>query len=669
MKTLSINFSGRGTHAQAMELEAELANTADSAERAVLQAALAVTLIEVNPRRARTLVARLLTHTARHGHARARAAALVAAGLVHSGPEHASLRAKRAQQALDICTSTGESGLAEAAWFLLLGALAELGDFARIDRELSPKLTSTGPFHELIEGRHATWVRTMRATADGRAKDAESLARLGYRQALAAQDPDADTVLRGQLAVIRWLQGNTNELVEPLLDARQRFPSEPVWQAALAWVWFRQGNHAPAAQVLRELEGLAAMQRDRNWLAAAAITADVAAEAGPLQQVATLYETLAPFSGRLAVIGHGVTSWGTVAGALARLALRLGDEAAAERYLREAVATSARLGAQAWLAEAQLDLATLLQTRSGNVSESRLLAREASITARRIGLRSVEDPAHRLLLTLRGNLAGASIAATDVLADASRQVPRIWALGRFRVEALNSEPVTWRSRKAELLLKVLIARQGALISREEIMDVLWPGIDAAVLSNRFTVALSTVRRALDPERKFAHDQFIELESGLLRARCDRLDCDSARFVERAAREYREATARLATGTAASVAQCAAVWQTLQLAQEQAFAGERDAPWAEPMRREIDASVSGLSHLLARELRALGEWARAAQLYRRLLTNDVYDEPAHVGLVECLTSMGAHGQARAAEERARLMLDEIGVRPGETAAIR
>ncbi|MHA3722930.1 AfsR/SARP family transcriptional regulator [Leucobacter sp. HY1910] len=669
MKTLSINFSGRGTHAQAIELEAKLATTADPGERTVLQAALAVTLIEVDARRARALVAGLLTHTARHGPARARAAALVAAGLVHSGPEHASLRAKRAQQALDICTSTGERGLAEAAWFLLLGALAELGDFARIDRELSPKLTSAGPFHELIEGRHATWIRTMRATADGRAKDAQSLAGLGYRQALAAQDPDADTVLRGQMAVIRWLQGSASELIEPLLDARQRFPGEPVWQAALAWVWFGQGSLAPATQMLHELDPLTEMPRDRNWLAAAAITADVAAEAGALQQVEALYEALAPFSNRLAVIGHGVTSWGTVARPLARLARRLGDDAAAESYLREAVATSARLGAQAWLAEAQLDLASLLAAGGGSVSEASLLAREASITAGRIGLRSVDDTARQLLRKLRAGPVGATVAATEVAGDVPRQAPRVWALGRFRVEALNGEPVTWRSRKAELLLKVLIARRGALIPREELMDMLWPGIDAAVLSNRFTVALSTARRALDPERKFAHDQFIELGSGLLRARFDRLDCDSARFTERAAREHRESTARLATGTAASLAQCAAVWQTLQLAEEEAFAGERDALWAEPMRHEIDAIVSDLSHLLARELRALGEWARAAQLYRRLLAIDVYDEPAHAGLVECLTGQGAHGQARAAAERARLVLDEIGVRPGDADEIR
>ena len=89
------------------------------------------------------------------------------------------------------------------------------------------------------------------------------------------------------------------------------------------------------------------------------------------------------------------------------------------------------------------------------------------------------------------------------------------ALGRFRV-LRDGAPVprsAWRSRKARDLLKMLVARHGRPVSRDALIEALWPEEDPARCANRLSVALSTLRGVLDPERRFDADRFVRLERG------------------------------------------------------------------------------------------------------------------------------------------------------------
>lgn len=65
----------------------------------------------------------------------------------------------------------------------------------------------------------------------------------------------------------------------------------------------------------------------------------------------------------------------------------------------------------------------------------------------------------------------------------------------------------WQSRKARDLLKVLMCRRGRPIHREQLMELLWPDEDPKRTSNRLSVALSTVRAVLDPERAHPPDHY------------------------------------------------------------------------------------------------------------------------------------------------------------------
>src|SRR5690606_24927548 len=76
--------------------------------------------------------------------------------------------------------------------------------------------------------------------------------------------------------------------------------------------------------------------------------------------------------------------------------------------------------------------------------------------------------------------------------------PRICVLGGFDVVSLCGRRAQWSSRKARELLKMLVAARGVATSREVFMDALWPDEPPAKLGNRFSVALTVIRRALDP---------------------------------------------------------------------------------------------------------------------------------------------------------------------------
>jgi DNA-binding winged helix-turn-helix (wHTH) protein len=78
-------------------------------------------------------------------------------------------------------------------------------------------------------------------------------------------------------------------------------------------------------------------------------------------------------------------------------------------------------------------------------------------------------------------------------------MPTIYAFGPFRLnvqgETLfrDTEPVAL-SIRAVALLRILVERAGALVSNDELIEAVWPGL--AVEDSNLTVQIATLRRAL-----------------------------------------------------------------------------------------------------------------------------------------------------------------------------
>jgi ATP/maltotriose-dependent transcriptional regulator MalT/DNA-binding SARP family transcriptional activator len=278
-------------------------------------------------------------------------------------------------------------------------------------------------------------------------------------------------------------------------------------------------------------------------------------------------------------------------------------------------------------------------------------ARNALAQARLAAVPPAVEEAERRLRSL-GVRVGAEVAAglLRAIADPPRDPVRIQALGGFRVLRAG-EPVPaeeWQSRKARDLLKVLVARRGRAVPREALMEALWPDEDPARLSNRLSVALSTVRTVLDPDRRHPGDRFVTADKHVV-ALAD-VPVDVEEFLAAAA----AGLDRFAGGERAEAL-------SLLTAAEAAFTGDflEDDPyedWAVSLREEARAAYLAVARTLARAAAEAAEHDQAVRYHLRVLERDAYDEEAHLGLVATLVAAGRHGEAR---RRYRIYGEQMG----------
>jgi DNA-binding SARP family transcriptional activator len=248
----------------------------------------------------------------------------------------------------------------------------------------------------------------------------------------------------------------------------------------------------------------------------------------------------------------------------------------------------------------------------------------------------------------RGLAAEAALVAEHCGRTSSPAVS-IRTLGGFRVLRRGEVvPATaWQSRKARDLVKILVAGQGRPIAREALMALLWPDEPPERVANRFSVALSTARLVLDPERGDAH--------GIV-ADADHVRLDPAVVHVDLLAFLADAKAGLNGGPAA-----------LLTAAETAYTGdflEEDpyADWAAGPREDARLIYLQVTSALAERATQTGDHVAASQYCLRVLERDAYDETAHLTLVRALAATGSHGEARRRYRAYVSRMREIDVEP-------
>jgi DNA-binding SARP family transcriptional activator len=239
-----------------------------------------------------------------------------------------------------------------------------------------------------------------------------------------------------------------------------------------------------------------------------------------------------------------------------------------------------------------------------------------------------------------------------------RPAVEVRTLGAFRVLRRGVPvPLTeWQSRKARDLVKILIARRGRPTPRDLLMEALWPEDDPAKLGNRLSVALTTARSVLDPDKQFQSEHFLPADKNALRVDLETLQVDVEAFLAQAAAA--DALARDGRGEEAAASFAAA---------EAAYTGdflEEDLyeDWAVPLRDEARTAYVQVARRLADVAAARGDGEAAARYLLRILERDRYDEPAHVALVSALEASGRRGEARRFFRAYCARMEEIGVEP-------
>lgn len=275
-------------------------------------------------------------------------------------------------------------------------------------------------------------------------------------------------------------------------------------------------------------------------------------------------------------------------------------------------------------------------------------------------------------LRLNGRLAESRLAAAGVVEalptrPGSPRRVEVRVLGGFTVlvDGRQLPPRAWQSRKARDLLRVLIARRGAPVPREELADLLWGQTEPAQrqkVAHRLAVALSTLRAVLDPDRLGPPDHFvlasqkdIAVDLGMVSVDVEDLFAQvqyGVRLLERGevadAREVLTAADRAYTG--------------------EVFADDPYADWARPLREEARAAHLRTLRTLVDLAQRAGEVDDVVHHLLRILSVDPFDEQAHRDLVANLSEAGRHGEASRAFKRYAEAMREIGVLPREVLGV-
>jgi DNA-binding SARP family transcriptional activator len=240
----------------------------------------------------------------------------------------------------------------------------------------------------------------------------------------------------------------------------------------------------------------------------------------------------------------------------------------------------------------------------------------------------------------------------------------IETLGGFRVHRGDQvvPASAWRSKKAQTLLKILISRSGRPVPRDVLKEALWPDADPATLANRLSVALSTVRAVLDPERRLAAEHFIGAERDTLQLELDRVTIDVELFLHDVATA--EALCAAGRHTEAAEHRRSAV---------AAYPGdflEEDVyeDWAMPLRERARAAYLASARALAVEAEAAADHETAIRYCLRILEREPLHEDAHLRLIRALAAAGRHGDALRSYRQYCTEMREIGAEPAPYRAL-
>ena len=196
---------------------------------------------------------------------------------------------------------------------------------------------------------------------------------------------------------------------------------------------------------------------------------------------------------------------------------------------------------------------------------------------------------------------------------------RIQLLGEFGVWVgpRRVDDAEWRLRKAKSLVKLLALAPGHRLHREQVMDALWPELDADAAANNLHKTLHVARRALEPDLAPSRPSaYLHLEGDLVALRpTGLLEIDAESF------ETNLDAARKTADPAAYEAALARYPGDL-------LPEDRYEEWAARRRDELGVELLDALVELARLQEREGRLDAAIATLRRVITREPAHEPAH-----------------------------------------
>ncbi|MDQ3862995.1 MAG: transcriptional regulator, partial [Actinomycetota bacterium] len=186
-------------------------------------------------------------------------------------------------------------------------------------------------------------------------------------------------------------------------------------------------------------------------------------------------------------------------------------------------------------------------------------------------------------------------------------------------------------RKAASLVKLLALAAGHHLHREQAMETLWPELGRQAASNNLRQGLHAARRALDPDSLVGPRYLASEDESIVLCPEGQLWVDSEAF-EEAARNAHHSR------------EPAAYEFALNLYAGELMPGDRYEEWAEEHRRRLRETYLSLLLGLARLHEDRADYNSAAEVLRRVVSEDPIREEAHIGLMRLYALEGSKGEA-------------------------
>jgi DNA-binding SARP family transcriptional activator len=568
-----------------------------------------------------------------------------------------------AARALRVAQASGNH-TALAAAYSVMGLLNGIDTDAHHEAAVEAAALSRNTMHVIFA--HTNYARTLIIRGDVRA----GLSQLDVAVTAAERSHDRNMVLftHCHRGTAKLALGRLDEAASDFQAARAGYQRGGPGSSArplvgLGEVYREHGDLALAAAAYQEAAEISVESGDQE-LHGVALTglAQVRLADDPEAATVLAEQAVAASEGSVRVRAQIAAGW---------VALARGDR---QRLSEAVAAASAGVG----IGADRGGLARLLELRAAALADQpaeqlRLLHQAADIwaaTGQLIGAARVGVAVARLTEAPAPVLEAATAAlrqygvhpAAEAAAGLLRFVPipapnslEVRTLGGFGLlrdgQLVGAEE--WRSKKARDLFKLLVARRGRPTPRELLMDILWPDEDPTKCANRLSVALSTIRTVLDPNRQFPPDHFVGTDKYAIELRNLAVDVEVFLAIATKAQTENERGGADAP-------------RALALA-EATYSGDflEEDPyqdWAVPLREEAKARYLELVRLLASIAEKAGEYDRAARYRLRALERDTFDEEAHLGLISALVAAGRHGEAKRRYQIYCDQMAEIGIEP-------
>jgi len=336
--------------------------------------------------------------------------------------------------------------------------------------------------------------------------------------------------------------------------------------------------------------------------------------------------------------------------------LLLGTLEEDEQVVRHAAELASRCGARPTLCHGLWRLAVL--RRRHHPGEARACAQEAleiAASPQMAGFLHAVGALRAAQEFLRDDVVGPRVV--DLLRTVSPPaVPvRLHVLGQFRLLRGDHEVPGegFRRRAVRQLLKYL-AIQRRPVRREEILEALWPEHDPSAAAAALKVALSELRRVLEPERLPGHASRLLSSGATVRLNPTGLWIDFQEFEDRLAHTARETGPARRRSLEAAVALYAG-----DLLPEDAY-----EQWTHTERAHLRRSyLQALADLAT--LQETVDAREAAATWQRVLDAEPGTEAAWQGLIRRALARGQRAEAARLYARCREVLrEELGVEPSE-----